>query len=110
MQLLGPGRSSLHLCLCALMGLGVCKSAPWMKRLSFGYIPEWYHDGGPHQIGHSLAIPPESLCPVPICCFVQPDDRAEEFIIKHSLRTIVSAWRKSQFTPCILASRGPPPS
>ena len=102
----GPG--SVSLCLYALMGLGLCSAPHWMKRLSLSHIPEWYHDGGPFQIGHSFAVPPESLCPVPVYCFVQPDDRAERFIPQYRLRTVVSLWRKSQFTPDVIASRGPP--
>ncbi len=102
----GPG--SLNLCLSALIGLGLCSSAHFVKRLSFGFIPEWYHDGGPFQIGHSFAVSPESLCPVPVCCFVQPTCTVEDFIPQYRLGTVTSLWRKSQFTPTVLASRGPP--
>jgi len=107
-QILTNGQGSLNLCLSALIGLGLCSSAHWVKRLSFGFIPEWYHDGGPFQIGHSFAVTPESLCPVPVCCFVQPVCTVEDSLIQYRLRTVVSLWRKSQFTPCVLASRGPP--
>ena len=102
------GQGSLNLCLSALIGLGLCSSAHFVKRLSFGFIPEWYHDGGPFQIGHSFAVSPESLCPVPVCCFVQPVCKVEDFLPQYRLRTVVFLWRKSQFTPTILASRGPP--
>ena len=102
----GPG--SVSLCLYALMGLGLCSAPHWIRRLSLGHIPEWYHNGGPFQIGHSFAVSPESLCPVPVYCFVQPDDTPEDLIRKYCIRTIVSSWRKSQFTPDTLASRGPP--
>ena len=102
----GPGSASL--CLYALMGLGLYSAPHWIRRLSMGLIPEWYHDEAPFQIGHSFAVPPESLCPVPVYCFVQPDDRAERFIPQYRLRTVVSLWRKSQFTPDVIASRGPP--
>ena len=100
--------SSFSLCLYALMGLALCRSAPWIKKLSFGHIPEWYHDGGPFQIGHSLAVSPESLCPVPVCCFIQPVRTVEFLIPQYRLRAVVSLWRKSQFTPDVIASRGPP--
>jgi hypothetical protein len=101
----GPG--SFALCLYALIGLGLCKSAPWVKKLSFEFIPEWYHDGGPFQIGHSHAVTPETLYPTPACCFVQPVCMVES-LIPHSLGTIVSLWRKSQFTSSVIAPRGPP--
>ena len=107
-QILTNGQSSFNLCLSALIGLGLCSSAHWVKRLSFGFIPEWYHNGGPFQIGHSYAVTPESLCPVPLCCFVQPVCTVEDSLPQYRLRTIVSLWRKSQFTPVVLASRGPP--
>lgn len=101
----GPG--SFALCLYALMGLGLFKSAPWVKKLSFEFIPEWYHDGGPFQIGHSHVITPETLYPVQVCCFIRPACMVESHI-PHSLGTITSLWRKSQFTSSIIASRGPP--
>ncbi|HCO95773.1 MAG TPA: hypothetical protein DIU00_17810 [Phycisphaerales bacterium] len=102
----GPG--SFALCLYALIGLGLCRSAPWIKKISFEFIPEWYHDGGPFQIGHSLAVTPETLYPTTACCFVQPTRLVESLIPQHSQRTIISLWRKSQFTPDVIASRGPP--
>ena len=102
----GPG--SLNLCLSALIGLGLCSSAHWVKRLSFGFVPEWYHNGGPFQIGHSYAVTPESLCPVPVCCFIQPVCRVEDSIPQYRLGTVTSLWRKSQFTPAVIAPRGPP--
>lgn len=102
----GPG--SFALCLYALIGLGLCRSAPWIKKLSFEFIPEWYHDGGPFQIGHSYAVTPETLYPTPAYCFVQPACTVESLIPQYSLRTIVSLWRKSQFTPDVIESRGPP--
>jgi len=107
-QILTNGQGSLNLCLSALISLGLCSSAHWVKRLSFGFIPEWYHDGGPFQIGHSFAVTPESLCPVPVCCFIQPVCTVEDSFPQYRLGTVTSLWRKSQFTPTILASRGPP--
>ena len=102
----GPG--SFALCLYALIGLGLCQAAPWVKKLSFEFIPEWYHDGGPFQIGHSHAVTPETLYPTPACSFVQPACLVESHIPQYSQRTIMSLWRKSQFTPDVIASRGPP--
>ncbi len=107
-QILTNGPGSLNLCLSALIGLGLCSSAHWVKRLSFGFVPEWYHNGGPFQIGHSYAVTPESLCPVPVCCFVQPVCTVEDSIPQYRLGTVVSLWRKSQFTPTVLVPRGPP--
>ena len=101
-----PDSSSL--CLYALMGLGLCSAPHWIKRLSLGFIPEWYHESGPFQIGHSYAATPESLCSLQVCFLVPPDDRAEHLIPQYRLRTILFLWRKSQFTPTVLVPRGPP--
>jgi hypothetical protein len=102
----GPG--SLNLCLSALFGLGLCSSVHLVKKLSFNFVPEWYHSGGPFQIGHSHAVTPESLCPVADCCFIQPICTEEDYYTEYRLRTVISLWRKSQFTPAVIASRGPP--
>ena len=107
-QILTDGQSSLSLCLSALIGLGLCSSAHCLKKLSFGFIPEWYHNGGPFQIGHSLAVSPESLCPTPACCFVQPVWAVEDSLPQYRLGIVTSLWRKSQFTPAVVAPRGPP--
>ena len=108
LQSLTNGPGSLNLCFSALIGLGLCSSVHLVKKLSFSFVPEWYHNGGPFQIGHSFAVSPDSLCPVAVCCIVQPICLVEDSFIKYSLRTIMSFWRKSQFTPAVIASRGPP--
>jgi hypothetical protein len=101
-------QDSLGLCLYALLGLGLCKSAPLVRKVSLGAIPSWYHDGGPCQIGHSFAISPDCLSPVSVYCFVQPDRRDENPSPRYRRRGTVSLWRESQFTLSVLASRGPP--
>ena len=107
-KILTKKHDSLNLCLSALISLGLCSSVHWMKKHSFGFIPEWYHSGGPHQIGHSFAVTPDFLRTAPVACFIQPVYTVEDSIPQYRLRTVVSLWRKSQFTPTILASRGPP--
>jgi hypothetical protein len=102
------GPDSCGLCLYALMGVGLCAAPHWLKKLHFGHLPEWYHDGGPSQIGHSYAATPESLCCLQVCCFAPPVEPVEPLKPQYRLGTIISLWRKSQFTPAVLASRGPP--
>ena len=101
-----PG--SLQMCLYALLGLGLCKVAPCLNKLSCSAVPEWYHDGGPWQIGHSLAVSPETLNPISVCCFVQPDDTIKLPLANHQYGAMQPLLRKSLFTPCVLSSRGPP--
>ena len=107
MELTGRPDSS-SLCLYALMSLGLCSAPHWVRRLSLGFTQEWYHEGGPFQIGHSHAVTPESLCSLQVCFLAPPDDPAEHLTPQHRFRTILSLWRKSQFTPTVLAPRGPP--
>jgi hypothetical protein len=95
------------LCLYALLGLGLCKSAPWVKKLSLGVLPGWYHDGGPFQIGHSLAISPDCLC-LAVVCFTQPQDKAEDLQPLYRLGAVAALWRAAQFVPAVRAARGPP--
>ncbi len=105
--ILTDGQNSFSLCLYALLSLGLCKSAPLVKKFSFGYVPQWYHEGGPAQVGHSFAISPDCLSTAPVC-FVQPDNVAENPIPRYHFPTVVARWRSSQFTPAVLASRAPP--
>ena len=100
--------SSFNLCLYAFMGLALCRSAPWIKKLSIDYVPKWFHDGDPFPIGHSHIVTPESQCCVPVCCFIQPVSTTERLIPHYRLRTIVSLWWKSQFTLDVITPRGPP--
>jgi len=108
LQTLTSGPDSLKLCLSALISLGLCCSGHWVKKLSLGFVPEWYHEGGPFQIGHSHALMPGTLCPAHVCCFVQPYCTEDSHLPRYFLKTIISLWRKSQFTPIVIASRGPP--
>jgi hypothetical protein len=105
---LTDGASSFSLCLYALMGLGLVRSAPWVKKLSFGFLPEWYHDGGPFQIGHSHAVTPNNLSLTPACCFIQPDCMPQDISPQYYKGIIASLLRTSLFTPNVLAPRGPP--
>lgn len=99
---------SLGLCLSALISLGLCSLGHRVKTLPFGLIPEWYHAGGPFQIGHRYAATPESLCGLQVCCLEPPDNPTEDSLLHYRRGTIHSLWRKAQFTPTALASRGPP--
>jgi len=105
--ILSDDQNSLSLCLYALFSLGLCKSAPWVKKLSLDVIPGWYHDGGPFQVGHSLAVSPDCCCSA-MACLIQPDDRVHNPLPQYRGETRISLWRKSQLTLAALASRAPP--
>jgi hypothetical protein len=105
--ILSDEQDSLSLCLYALFSLGLCKSAPWVKRLSFGIIPSWYHDGGPWQIGHSSAVAPDCLSRCEIC-ITQPQGAPERLTPQYHRGILSPLLRISQFTLAVLAARGPP--
>ena len=107
-QILTDGQNSLSLCLSAIIGLGLCSSAHYVKRLSLGFIPEWYHNGGPFQIGHSFVVERDSVSPIPVRCFVQPVRTVEDVVSQHCCGTFVCLGRKSQSTPNVITPRGPP--
>lgn len=48
----GPG--SLGLCLSALLSLGGWQLGRSAKQLHLSNLPDWYHSGGPQQIGHAV--------------------------------------------------------
>lgn len=106
-RIVSDGQDSLHLCLYALLSLGLCKAAPWVRKVSFGVAPQWYHDGGPFQIGHSLAADPDCLCHAAIC-FIQPDGTAKYLSPRYDRGIIASLLHRSLFIPGVLVSRGPP--
>ncbi len=106
-QVLADHQSSLTLCLYVLMGVGLCKTVPSVRKISLGCIPDWYHSGGPVQVGHSHAVEPD-LRPVPALCFVQPQGTMDDLIPEFHRGTLTSLVRASLFTPGLLASRGPP--
>ncbi len=103
-------QNSLTLCLYALLGLGLCRSAPLVKKLHFGCIPDWYHSAGPFQIGHSFAISPDCRPSASVFCFLQPDLAVGTrcLLPRYRRETMVSFWRKSQGWLTVFASRGPP--
>lgn len=107
-QLTSDGQNSLGLCLYALLSLGLCRSAPLVRKLSFGFVPQWYYDGGLVRVGECLASSPDCLCAATICCFIQPDFGAEDPMSRHRFNDVARLWLSTQFTPAVLAARAPP--
>lgn len=97
--------SSVSLFLSALGGLGAWQLGRSTKRLHLGAVPEWYHSGGPAQIGHVSAIDPDLSSPAVLAHF---DQLPEERPLKYLLRRTVSLHLKSQFTRALVAPRPPP--
>jgi hypothetical protein len=107
-QILMDRQSSVSLCLYALLGLGLCRSAPWVKRLHFGCLPDWYHSSGPYQIGHGYAIAPDCRRSALLPCFVPPGHQPDDISPRCFPGTIASFLKRPRVVCWELGSRGPP--
>ncbi len=107
-QIVTDEQNSVSLCLYALLGLGLCRSAPWVKRLHFSCLPDWYHSNGPYQIGHGYAIAPDCRRSVLMPCFVPSGHKLEDISPRCFPGTIVSFLRRPEVVCWELGSRGPP--
>ncbi len=110
LEILTDKQNSLSLCLYALLGLGLCRSATLARKFHFSWFPDWYYTGGARQTGHRFAIPPDCLLSALVYCFIQPDSATATEDTPVTLRQgiVASLWRQSQFTRAVAASRGPP--
>ena len=109
-KVLNDGSNSLNLCLSALISLGLCGSAQFVRKSSFGFVPDWYHSGSVRQVGNSYALMPDCSFSVQVYCFIQPEDAVtdELSLCKYRLGAIIPLWRNSQSNPSSQALRGPP--
>jgi hypothetical protein len=101
-----PVQNSAALALCALVTLGAYEGGRSLRRLyAAGAVPEWYHTGGPQQIGHATPFDLETPA-LPACVFEQPSDLQRGFSYR------IPRERRSRFCPqfflLIEAPRGPP--
>lgn len=63
--------SSSELFLSAMLGMGAWQLVRSTKHLHLSSVPEWYHHGGPAQIGH--AVPCDlQFAPAVLCIFDRP--------------------------------------
>jgi len=73
-------------------------------RFHFGHMPEWYHSGGPTQVGHVVALDLQNQTPI----FCRFDRSGGNPTLAYSLRRVIHMRRKSQFMLTPAAPRGPP--
>lgn len=101
---LPPAPDSLTLFLTAFGTLGAWRLTRLARRMPFGQLPAWYHEGAPARIGHSFAsdLQFDSLAP---CC-------VEQAAVEHS---VCRFWQHEfdprcvpQWSPLTSAPRGPP--
>lgn len=72
-QDLPPAPSSMALVLSALASLGAYQGVRSLKRLHLSFTPDWYHTGGPLQVGHATPLQLEfDHAALAICTFDEP--------------------------------------
>lgn len=103
---LPPGPSSITLFFMAFGSLGVWHVGRSARNgnLHFGHMPDWYHTGGPLQVGHAAAIDPQ----------FQPQVLSPLEAPINGPTLVYQLWRdvplhcEPQFCPTLTAPRGPP--
>jgi len=106
---LPPGPGSASLFLSALAGFGVWHLGRSVRKVHFGALPEWYHSGGPAQVGHATPLDLEfSHSAMPICRFESADGEANQRPSLWWLRFEPIERLHSQFFLLIADPRGPP--
>ena len=98
----GPGGATLF-----LMGVG-CIGAVKLGRSARGlhlqFLPEWYHTGGPIQVGGVTAINPSLTAPATVSISDLPAGQSIQLL----LRRAVSLRLRSQCNPALATPRAPP--
>jgi len=98
----GPGGATLF-----LMGvgcIGAVKLGKSARGLRLQSLPEWYHTGGPIQVGHAAAFDFDYSAPV----FSTLDETAGEQQLRHHPRRDLPLRCDDQFLLTVEAPRGPP--
>ena len=103
---LPPGPGSTGLFLSAVGSLGAWHLSRSARRLHLLHVPDWYHTGGPTQIGHAFAFE-LAFNALPPCSYTRPGGEQPSL---HGL-----CWEtppplsECQCLLTTVTSRGPPP-
>ncbi len=103
---LPPAPSSLSLGLTALAGLGLYQAGRSVRKLHLSNLPEWYHTGGPAQVGHATPLDLDiDTSALPLCVHATPTPCRP-----HLIRFVDEAVLPKPFEciPLAVAPRGPP--
>lgn len=101
---LPPGPSSASLFLSAVLSIGAWHLGRSGRHLHLGHLPEWYHTGCPHQIGHAVPFDFD-FGALPLCCHEQPVGQ-RPFLYR--VRREQTSRDDGQGFLAITAPRGPP--
>lgn len=98
--------SSLALVLSGLLSLGAYQSLRCLKRLNWHVaVPDWYHTGGPAQVGATTPIDIDfDQSALRACLFEAPTDWAPRVASCRQARAVF----RPQFIPLPAPPRGPP--
>ncbi len=97
-----PGSMSLFLS--AMVSIGAWQLVRSTKDLHFGALPDWYHTGGPVQVGH-VTVFDLDFNSSPLCDFTEPVGERPSFY--HLQRDLSVRWRP-QHRLSLADPRGPP--
>lgn len=100
---LRAGPSSAALCLAGMLSAGAWGVVRSVKVSHLGDLPEWYHSGAPHQIGH--AVPFDLFGDLPLCWHEQ---QLGQRPFLYRVRRDIEPRRDAQCFLIIAAPRGPP--
>ena len=106
---LPPAPDSALLAMSGLLSLGAIQLGRNVRKLNLGALPEWYHDGGPTQVGHSTPFDLDlgfNLAALPVCVFAGPVGAEDTVLFGAQWSDAVR--RAPQFWPTTKSPRGPP--
>ena len=98
----GPG--SFSLVLTAFGSLGAWRLGRSAKKFHFSSFPDWYHTGGPSQLGHSHAL---DLDAAPAVCRLESAG-SDPHPVRRPLRRLTDFHRQSQSLRDAVSPRAPP--
>ena len=101
---LPPAPGSAALFLSALVSVGAWQLVRSARQISFSVVPEWYHTGGPAQVGHAVALDLD-FGAMPLCRFAPPAPKPPDF--SHTRREFRVRF-EAQHTVTVKPPRGPP--
>jgi hypothetical protein len=109
---LPPVPDSGMLALSGLLSLGVVQLGRNVRKIHLSALPEWYHAGGPTQVGHATPLDLElgfSLAAMPVCQFDAPaSPQNVQLSPVWYLRAEPDDQRHTQFFLTTADPRGPP--
>jgi hypothetical protein len=102
-----PSSATLFLsAMLSISGWHVLRSA---RHWHFGAVPEWYHTGGPLQVGHAVPLDLEFNA-LPLCCLelVDSDVGGQRPFLHRLWREFRARCDAQRLSLTVAAPRGPP--